>query len=189
MKIIVDTETTGITHLSFANKLNYKKWPRMVQIAWALLNNDQITDRQSHIIYPNGYTIPPNSTQIHGISQAKAIAEGTSIKNTLELLNADFAKSNTIIAHNLNFDLGIIESEAIRQQIQINIPEKRICTLYLARKYLTNKKYLSQNGSPKLGQFYETLFGFSYGKQHQADNDVVACYHIYKRLKQLGCNT
>lgn len=185
-EIIIDTETTGLTRLSYANRFNYKQWPRMVQIAWALVDQGEITHRESYLIEPKGYTIPPQATQIHGITQEQSEKEGHGITQVFDKLDQALDQAKVVIAHNLNFDLGIIESEALRIERKIQLPEKRICTVHLAQKYLREVKGIRQGGFPKLGQFYEMLFGFSYGPKHDANNDVTACYHIYKRLQQLG---
>lgn len=186
MEIVVDTESTGLTRLSFANKLNYKKWPRMVQVAWAMIDDGAIVDRQSLLIKPADYTIPAEAIQIHGISQQYATEYGVPIQEALQSLNDAFSKCDRIIAHNINFDIGIIESEALRQHFQIQIPSKRICTAHLGCQYLIRAKGIKRGGYPKLAQLYETLLGFSYSGQHDAATDVTACFHVYKKLKQLG---
>lgn len=186
MKIVIDTETTGITRLSFANKLNYHKWPRIVQVAWALVKDGAIQSRAAYIIRPDGYKIPASASQIHGIAQQRAEKEGIPIRDALQELKEAFAQCDSVIAHNLQFDLGIIESEAIRQKQQIEIPPNRICTVYLGQKYLVRTKGCKRGGYPKLSQLYETLFGFSCARQHEAASDVTACFQVYKKLQQLG---
>lgn len=186
MNIVIDTETSGLTHLSFANKLNYKQWPRMVQIAWALVEDGAIVDREAFIIQPDGYTIPAAATQIHGIRQEYALAQGVPIATALDALQKAFVKCDSVIAHNIHFDLGIVESEALREKFPITIPPKRICTVHLGRQYLQRAKGIKKGGFPTLGMLYESLLGFTYSGQHNAVNDVTACFHVYKKLFQLG---
>lgn len=186
MKIVIDTESTGLTRLSFANKFNYKQWPRMVQIAWALVDDGAIVERQSFIIQPNDYTIPAAATQIHGIRQEDAIKKGVPIESAMDRLQHAFAKCHCVIAHNINFDVGIIESEALRKDLRIKIPTKRVCTVHLGRQYLQRNKGIKRGGYPKLSQLYESLLGFTYSGQHDAANDVIACFHVYKKLSRLG---
>lgn len=186
MQIVIDTETTGLTRLSFANRFNYKQWPRMVQIAWAFIEEGSITAREAYLIRPDGYTIPAAATQIHGISQEHAVDNGIPMLEALQKLTTAFNTCDSIIAHNLNYDLGIIESEALRQEFPIQIPKQRICTMHLGKQYLVRAKGIRQGGYPKLSQLYESLLGFGYSQAHTADNDVTACFHTYKKLKQLG---
>lgn len=186
MEVVIDTETTGLTRLSFANKLNYKKWPRMVQIAWALIDDGGIARHDNAIIRPDGFEIPKQATQIHGITHELALTGGEDLDQQLKTLNHVMQEADTVIAHNLSFDLGVIESEALRLDYKMQIPDKRYCTVQLGRSYLRQAHGRKQGGYPKLGDLYETLFGFSYGRKHNAQTDVIACCHIFTRLKQLG---
>jgi len=186
MQIIIDTETTGLTELSFANRFNYKQWPRMVQIAWAIVEEGSISERETHLIQPDGFTIPATATQIHGINQERAEESGVPIIEALQKLKTAFDTCDSIIAHNLSYDLGIIESEALRQKFPVKLPEQRICTMHLGQQYLIRAKGVRQGGYPKLSQLYEILLGFSYSHPHDAGSDVTACFHVYKKLKQLG---
>jgi DNA polymerase III epsilon subunit-like protein len=185
-ELIIDTETTGLTRLSFANKLNYKKWPRLVQIAWALASEDGIECNDDAIIRPEGFEIPLQATQIHGITHEQAMAEGEDLGHQLKTLNNVMQEADAVVAHNLSFDLGVIESEALRLNYKMQIPDKRFCTVHLGRAYLHKAKGRKQGGYPKLGDLYETLFGFSYGPKHDAQTDTIACCHVYRRLKKLG---
>lgn len=186
MDVIVDTETTGLTRLSFANKLNYKQWPRMVQVAWALIEDGAITERHCLLVRPNDHSIPASATQLHGITQQEATEKGQPVREVLQQLHKDFAGCESIIAHNILFDLGVIQSEAIRAEMDLTIPPKRVCTVHKGRQYLVKAKGLKQGGYPKLSYLYETLFGFSFSGPHDAANDLTACFHVYKKLKNLG---
>jgi DNA polymerase III epsilon subunit-like protein len=186
MQIIIDTETTGLTKLSFANRFNYKQWPRMVQIAWAIVEEGSISEREAHLIQPDGFTIPATATQIHGINQERAVEDGIPIIEALQKLKTAFDTCDSIIAHNLSYDLGIIESEALRQEFSVKLPEQRICTMHLGQQYLIRAKGVRRGGYPKLSQLYETLLGFTYSHPHDAGSDVTACFHVYKKLKHLG---
>ena len=186
MEIIIDTETTGLTRLSYANRLNYKQWPRMVQIAWALIDEGAIQIQRSIIALPDNYTIPASATQIHGITHDVALASGIPAIQILQQLNEAFRKCDRVIAHNLQFDLGILESEALRHDFPLDLPAKRTCTVHLGRHFLTKHAGIKQGGYPKLSSLYERLFGFGFANPHNASADVTACFHVYKKLKQLG---
>ena len=44
-------------------------WPRMVQIAWQVHDDDgNLIENQDYIIKPEGYDIPFNAARIHGIT-------------------------------------------------------------------------------------------------------------------------
>ena len=183
MDLIIDTETTGVTDLAFATHHNYKKWPRLVQLAWILANEAGETMEGGAIIYPLDFEIPLKATQIHGISQQQALNTGENIRETLLALNQVMQQADTLVAHNLNFDLGILQSEALRQDLQLDWPRKRYCTVHMGRTYLQTVKGRKQGGFPKQGDLYETLFGITYGPKHNAHSDARACYHIFRHLK------
>ena len=73
MDLIIDTETTGLTHLAYASRSNYHLWPRLVQLAWILAEKQVIHCQENVIIRPNGFQIPFKATQVHGITQQRAL--------------------------------------------------------------------------------------------------------------------
>lgn len=164
MDVIVDTETTGLTRLSFANKLNYKQWPRMVQVAWALVEDGAMTERHCLLVRPDDHTIPANATQLHGITQQEATEKGQPIREVLQRLHKDFARCESIIAHNINFDLGVIQSEAIRAGIDLTIPPKRVCTVHKGRQYLVKAKGLKQGRLPETFLFIRNLVRLQFSR-------------------------
>lgn len=184
--IVLDTETTGLTRLSFANRRNFRQWPRLVQLAWAEIIEDQIVSRYATLIRPSNYLIPPDAVRVHGINEEQARETGVPIAVALDDFETSCEGAEAIIAHNLNFDLGVLQSEAIRLDRKIEFPPRRVCTVYLGRQYLVREKGMKRGGYPTLSCLYETLFGFGFSSPHQADNDVTACFHIYRKLTRLG---
>ena len=81
MFLIFDTETTGLPRNYNAPISDLDNWPRMVQIAWQLHDDSgALLHHDSIIIKPEGYTIPFNAVQIHGISNERANEEGLDLK-------------------------------------------------------------------------------------------------------------
>lgn len=57
MLLFIDTETTGLPKYNATT--DTEKWPRIVQLAWSLYDNDGNCESQnSYIIYPTDFTIP-----------------------------------------------------------------------------------------------------------------------------------
>jgi len=84
MYLFFDTETTGLPRHWNAPVSDLNNWPRMVQLAWLLHDDDgKEVDIANYIIKPNGYTIPPGSSKIHGITMERAVAEGVGISTVL----------------------------------------------------------------------------------------------------------
>jgi len=184
--VVFDTETTGLTRLSFANRANYRQWPRLIQLAWAEIDEDRITSRHATLIRPDNFPIPPEAVRVHGITETEAQRCGICPAAALDDFEASCDGAETIIAHNLNFDLGVLQSEALRLERKIDFPPRRICTVHLGRQFLVRKKGIKRGGYPSLSRLYEILFGFGFSGSHDTANDVTACFHIYKKLAQLG---
>ncbi len=69
MFLIFDTETTGLPKRWDAPLSDTENWPRCVQIAWQLHGADgQCLEHHAYLIRPDGFTIPYDSEQVHGIS-------------------------------------------------------------------------------------------------------------------------
>src|SRR6202008_3281340 len=102
MFLIFDTETTGLPRNYNAPLTDFDNWPRMVQIAWQLHDKTgKLLHNNSIIIKPDGYTIPFNAAQIHGISTERALAEGQDLKQSL-IDFAEIVKNTTYLAgHNI----------------------------------------------------------------------------------------
>lgn len=184
MDLIIDTETSGLSKHSFATLQNYRQWPRLVQLAWILANEQSETIQKCEIIRPEGYEIPLNATQIHGISHQQAHDRGRPIREVFKEFQPDLAKARNIVAHNLTFDLGVLQSEAYRHDFQLDWPGNHYCTVHMGKKYLHEVKGYRRGGFLKLIDLYQTLFGISYGPQHEALSDARACYQIYRYLKR-----
>ncbi|MDQ8209468.1 3'-5' exonuclease [Coraliomargarita sp. SDUM461003] len=186
MHLIIDTETTGLTPLSFVTERNYKQWPRMIQIAWGLVGKDSIEIDHRALIRPDGFKIPYSAMRIHGITQQQAEEEGEDLQLQLKTLNNVMKDADSIVAHNLNFDLGIIQSEAMRIDFPLTFPEKRYCTAYMGQTYLRKEKKQRLANFPRLGELHKELLGFDYEPKHDALADVIACAGVFEHLRRLG---
>jgi len=72
--LIFDTETTGIPKNYKAPITDLNNWPRLVQIAWQHCDNSgNILSNSDYIVKPQGFTIPEDTVNIHGISTEIAI--------------------------------------------------------------------------------------------------------------------
>jgi len=69
MFLIFDTETTGLPKNWNAPFTDIDNWPRCVQIAWQLHDTyGELIEQKDFLIKPEGYNIPYDVEQIHGIS-------------------------------------------------------------------------------------------------------------------------
>src|SRR5688572_3519575 len=69
MYLIFDTETTGLPKNYDAPLSDSDNWPRCIQIAWQLHDaQGYLMEAKNLIIKPEGFDIPFNAVQIHGIT-------------------------------------------------------------------------------------------------------------------------
>jgi len=84
MYLFFDTETTGLPKNWKAPVTDLNNWPRMIQIAWILCDqNGTRIESDDFIIQPEGFTIPSDASRVHGISTEKAIREGEDLEQVL----------------------------------------------------------------------------------------------------------
>ncbi len=110
--LFLDTETTGLPSRWNAP---YNEWPRMVSLAYMLCeDNGKVIDQMELIIKPEGYTIPKEASDIHGITQIIAEQQGNDLQMVLIKLLTLVEIADLIVFHNQSFDVGIITGEQMR---------------------------------------------------------------------------
>ena len=109
MYLIFDTETTGLPKRWKAPITDTDNWPRCVQIAWQLHDDQGVClEHCDFLIRPDGFNIPYDAEKIHGISTALALAEGVSLISVLEKFNEALDKAKFVVGQNVGFDLNIM---------------------------------------------------------------------------------
>src|SRR6218665_583536 len=115
MFLIFDTETTGLPRNYNAPLTDFDNWPRMVQIAWQLHDEQgRLLQHDSIIVKPEGYTIPFATIQIHGITNERANEEGQELAGTLHKFLDAVSQSQYLCGHNIEFDINIVGAEILR---------------------------------------------------------------------------
>jgi len=181
--LIFDTETTGLPKSWRVSVHKLDNWPRMVQLAWSLRDEEgEVLQECSNIIKPEGFTIPEEVSRIHGITTEKAIRDGELLANVLnEFCKVIDREDLTLVAHNMGFDEKIVGAELLRMNIKSNFfALPKICTMKSTINFcnLPNQKY------PKLEELYYILFKTVFKDAHRADNDVAACARCFFELKK-----
>ena len=137
MYLIFDTETTGLPKRWDAPITDTDNWPRCVQIAWQLHDGmGKLLEHQDFLVRPDGFNIPFDAEQVHGISTELAQEEGIPLAEMLEKFNAALAKARFVVGQNLGFDVNIMGAEFHRAGVATPLQELPVldtCTEYTAQ--------------------------------------------------------
>ncbi len=187
MYLFFDTETTGIPKNYKAPISDSRNWPRLVQLAW-LITDEQGAEYKSaeYIIKPQGFAIPKEAVRIHGISNDLANREGADLGPVLEEIIADLAQALVLIAHNMEFDEKIVGAEFFRSGHPNHLAKKKkSCTMKSATDFCQIPGNYGYKW-PSLVELHQKLFREKFDDRHKALADVRACARCYFELRRLG---
>lgn len=195
MKIIsMDTETSGIP--LYHEPSEGENQPHIVELAALLFDGQTLVDRVHYIIRPDGWTIPDDVAEIHGITTERAMDEGIPEHQVLEAYLALHERAELRVAHNEPFDARIIrigikrfapgtpeERDVIADAYKV---APRYCTMRVATKPCNLPptramlaKGMKFNKNPNLAEAYKHYTGKELEGAHSALVDAKACAEIY----------
>jgi DNA polymerase-3 subunit alpha len=191
MYLIFDTETTGLPKNWNAPITDTDNWPRCIQIAWQLHDAmGNLVEHQNYLVRPDGFNIPYDAEQIHGISTALAEQKGVALHEVLEKFNEAMSKTKFIVGQNVGFDLNIMGAEFHRLGIENPLQELPVldtCTEHTAQLCKIPGGRGGKFKLPTLTELHQYLFGEPFGEAHNATADVEAttrCFLELVRKKQ-----
>ncbi len=194
MFLIFDTETTGFPSRYGAPHTDLEAWSsaRLVQLAWQLHDDEgKLLEVKNFIVKPEGFTIPYNSEQIHGISTERAQKQGMPLSYVLEEFELALEKTEFNVGHNIEFDLGVVGSEVLRAG-----RETQMHDLKCVDTKIESTEYCQLPGGrggkfkwPTLTELYTKLFGHAFDEAHNASADVEATSRAFLELIRLGVIT
>ena len=165
--LLLDTETTGLPRKKVSALTQAENWPHIVSISWIVMESDtnKILETKTYIIKPNGWIIPQESINIHGITQDFAEKYGADLADIMQgFLEIDY---DMMIAHNLAFDENVIVN-AIRWDVGrsdfTGFKKLKGCTMNLSKDIrlpsLSTSTSPFKRGykSPKLKELYEFIY-------------------------------
>ncbi len=192
MYLLFDTETTGLPKRWDAPVTDTDNWPRVVQIAWQLHDEwGNLLEHSDAIIKPDGYTIPYESEQVHGISTALAEAEGIPLGEALEAFKRALSKANFVAGHNVGFDNNVVGAEFYRLNILhslLSLPVLDTCTEATALLCQLPGGKGGKFKLPTVTELYRHLFKDAFQEAHHAAADVEAtarCFFELIRTQQV----
>ncbi|MEO9512156.1 MAG: DNA polymerase III subunit alpha [Flavobacteriaceae bacterium] len=195
MYLIFDTETTGLPKRWNAPITDTDNWPRCIQIAWQLHDElGNLVEHQDMLVQPDGFNIPYEAEQIHGISTALAEQEGLPLDETLALFNQALSKAKFVVGQNVGFDVNIMGCEFHRLGVEnslTTLPVLDTCTEATAELCKIPGGRGGKFKLPTLTELHEYLFGEPFAEAHNATADVEAttrCFLELVRKKHFSIN-
>ncbi len=186
MFLIFDTETTGLPKKWKAPITDVNNWPRAVQIAWQLHDEmGELVEHHDYLIKPDGYNIPYDAEQIHGISTQLAQEQGKSLTEVLTLFNIALSKTKFVVGQNVGFDLNIMGCEFFREGVetQLNdLPVLDTCTEETATLCQLPGGRGGKFKLPTLTELHQELFNTPFAEAHNATADVEATTRCFLEL-------
>jgi len=199
--LIFDTETTGLPLTRTLNKDLLDKWPYIVQLSYILYDTEKckkIGEKDWIIQLPPEIEINAETTEIHGITTDISRNQGISIQIALDEFIRDWKFADLIVAHNMTFDLNMLQVELLRlsnnnivtyNPFYDNLQKANnlYCTMQesielcnIIKTYKNGHTYVK---FPKLSELHEKLFLTTPSNLHNALNDVIVCLRCFYKLK------
>ncbi|MBI5255397.1 MAG: 3'-5' exonuclease [Burkholderiales bacterium] len=197
--LFYDTETTGLP--LFSEPSEDPRQPHIVQLAACLIDIDTRTmiAGMDVIVRPDGWTIPDEVAQIHGITTEKAIDLGVGENVALSLFLDLWGSAAFRVGHNESFDARI----AMKRHLPYAMSDEQanaladtwkagsaectarlatpICALPPTEKMKAARRFHSK--TPNLQEAFRHFFGREFEDSHSANADVQACIAVYFAIK------
>ena len=181
--MFLDTETIGIPYSNNYKDLYKFNKARLIELGYIIYDKDKNKIKEyNNLVIPNNFSI--NNSEIHGITNIDANTNGQDIKKVLNDFYEDLLNIDTIICHNIIFDMNILLSEAYRMNnenlIKAIESKNKICTMKMGKSYLGIKMKFG----PKLVKLYETLYNEPIKQDHRALSDCDICAKCYYKMQK-----
>lgn len=186
MYLVFDTETTGLPRNFKAPVSDTDNWPRCIQIAWQLHDEQgELIAHEDYLVKPEGFNIPFDAEKIHGISTELAAKEGEELAVVVDRFLEAIKKAKFIVGQNVDFDINIMGSELYRLGIEnalADFPVLDTCTETTAALCQIPGGRGGRFKLPTLTELHEFLFDEAFGEAHNATADVEATTRCFLEL-------
>ncbi len=188
--LFFDSETTGLP--DFKMPPDWEGQPHICQIGAILADESgRVKAEMNFIITPDGWKIPQEASLIHGITPEDSAKYGISIKGALSLFARMLLNCETVVAHNIKFDLFMLEIECARSGVSLQLPKQFACTMQDSTDILqlpATARMLAYNmgkyKNPNLQEAHEYFMGAKFNGAHDAMADVRACKEVFFKIQE-----
>ena len=172
---IFDTETTGLVRNSL---VPLDQQPRIIEFFGHTIDNQtgHVLQEVEFFCDP-GIMIEPVITKITGIRQSD-LAGQKPFSAYAPTVCSMIKGADAVLAHNLSFDMALVEADCKRCNTDLTWPERLICTVEQTEWMKGHRLSLSM--------LHEELFGEPFSGAHRARVDVGALTRCYLELVKRG---
>lgn len=175
--LIFDTETTG--KADFRAPPDAPHQPRLVQLGATLQDE---TGRElaalNLIVRPEGFEIPTEASNVHGITTAMALEVGLPLLHVIEPFQSLAKLCDAYVCHNADFDMLIIHIELDRL-LTMMPGRETICTMKRMTPVCQLPGKYDDFKWPNLQEAHVHCFQKEFVGAHDAMADVRACRDVF----------
>lgn len=168
MKFLVfDTETTGLLQ---PRVVDLNKQPRIIELGLVVVDDGKCVAKKNWLIHPR-CPLPAIITKITGIKDFDLV----DMPNFEEIWPSEIAPCfdgvDCVVAHNLPFDMGMVNNEIARiPGLEFAWPKMQVCTV---------QEYVHLFGRrPTMKELYIHFLGKPLEQTHRAMDDATALMEI-----------
>lgn len=187
--LFFDTETTGLPKNYKAPSTDVDNWPRLVQLSWILkAGEDRELSRGDFVIRPDGFVIPEEASNVHGITTERALKEGVGAKEAVYYFLSAARVADVLVGHNVDFDMHVVGAELVRAWKKDYLGGMKVLdTMKASVDYCAIEvPGRSSYKWPKLMELHKKLFGTEFEDAHNSMADIAATEKCFWELRKLN---
>lgn len=187
--LFFDTETTGLPKNYKAPSTDVDNWPRLVQLSWILkAGKDRELSRGDFVIRPDGFVIPEEASNVHGITTERALKEGVGAKEAVYYFLGAARVADVLVGHNVDFDMHVVGAELVRAWKKDYLGGMKVLDTMKASvdHCAIEVPGRSSYKWPKLMELHKKLFGTEFEDAHNSMADIAATEKCFWELRKLN---
>lgn len=187
--LFLDTETTGLPKKRNADLMDFDNWPYVVEIAWLLTDEFGLQVSGDKYIVKQNVKIPQEAIRVHHITNEDMNSKGVSPKVVYREFIEAVVNCDYIIAHNIDFDLPILQCELYRNGFNVSLYEKKhFCTMKAGKDFCYSFDANGRPKNPKLVELFSSLYfnvsSLPIKGTHSALSDTLMTYRCFMKMME-----
>jgi DNA polymerase III epsilon subunit-like protein len=171
---LFDIETDGL--------IIENKFPNIIQISWMIMDYNGVVYKKNTELINSDFDENSEAFKINKLKPEIIRKIGREPLEVYQELSYDLKYCTVISAHNLNFDLSILQNEFENNNISFDLNKlEKFCTMKWGFERLKNNDDLNPK-YPKLTEVYKFLFNHDINQIHNSQSDVTILAKCVKEI-------